>query len=121
MKILLVDDDSFLRDMYATKFKEGGHAVASAESGEKAIQQLEKETYDVILLDLVMPGLTGLELLKKIKDENLGGSPKCIVLSNQGEQKDIDEAMAAGAAGYIVKAEMIPSEVVSRVENLISP
>jgi DNA-binding response OmpR family regulator len=120
MKILLVDDDSFLRDMYATKFTEAGHAVEAAGSGEDAIAFLKENQVDVILLDMVMPRTTGLEVLKQIREQKLGGNPKCIVLSNQGEESDIKSATEAGAEGYIVKASMIPSEVVAKVEALNS-
>jgi DNA-binding response OmpR family regulator len=118
MKILMVDDDDFLRDMYATKFKESGHEVRVAKNGERALEDLVQEEFDVVLVDVVMPGITGVELLQKIKDGKLGGSPKCIVLSNQGEESDITAATSAGADGYIVKADMIPSEVVAKVESI---
>lgn len=120
MKILLVDDDAFLRDMYATKFGEHGHEVCVAETGEHALAELGKANYDVVLMDMVMPGMTGVELLKHIKAEKVGGDPICIVLSNQGEKEEIESAFAAGAKGYIIKAELIPSEVVAEVTKLVS-
>lgn len=120
MKILLVDDDAFLRDMYATKFTEKGHAIESAETAEMAITKLHDEEYDLVLTDSVMPGMTGVELLKRIQTEKLGGSPKCIMLSNQSEDTDRQSAKEAGAIGYIVKAELIPSEVVEEVLKLVS-
>lgn len=116
MKILLVDDDAFLRDMYATKFQEVGYEVTAAENGTEALRYLKDETYDVALLDMVMPGMSGVELLEQITE--VAPQTKCIVLSNQGEQTDIDAANRAGAIGYIVKAESIPSQVVSKVEAL---
>lgn len=119
MKILLVDDDSFLRDMYATKFTESGHEVDTAKSGEEALEKIRKSTYDVMLLDVVMPGISGIDLLKKTREEKKEQAPKCVVLSNQGEQSDVDMAKEAGAVGYIIKAEMIPSEVVAKVEGII--
>lgn len=119
MKILLVDDDSFVRDMYAVKFKEAGHTVESIGNPMQAIEYLKMNTVDVILLDMIMPGMTGVEVLAKITADKLGGTPKCIVLSNQGEESDIKAAQAAGAIGYIVKAEMIPSEVVHKVESVV--
>lgn len=118
MRILLVDDDAFLRDMYATKFTEGGHTVEAVGSGEDALAYLADKQVDVVLLDMVMPKVTGLELLQKIREGKLGGTPKCVVLSNQGEQTDIDGAKKAGADGYIIKATMIPSEVVQKVEEI---
>lgn len=120
MQILIVDDDALVRDMYATKFTEGGHTVETADTGERALVLLKEQTFDVVLMDMVMPGITGIELLTEIRKGSLGGSPKCIVLSNQSEESDQKAAKEAGAEGYIVKAEMIPSEVVTTVESIAS-
>jgi CheY-like chemotaxis protein len=120
MKILLVDDDAFLRDMYATKFTELGNTIDAAETAESAISKLRENEYDVVLLDMVMPGMTGVELLERIKSEKIGGDPLCIMLSNQSEEADKTAAMGAGAIGYIVKAELIPSEVVEAVQKLVA-
>lgn len=121
MKILLVDDDTFLRDMYATKFIECGHEVVSAENGVDALRVLENDhTFDLMLVDMIMPGLTGVELMGKLREVIPDLKTKFIVLSNQGQDQDIDEAMAVGAIGYIVKAQSVPSEVVKRVEELVT-
>ncbi len=119
MKILLVDDDAFLRDMYATKFSQNGDEVAAAEDGRTALAMLKETTFDVILMDMVMPGMTGLELLDTIKQENLNPDAKCIILSNQSESTDLEAAKAKGVDGYIVKAELIPSEVVKEVHKIV--
>ena len=120
MKILLVDDDAFLHDMGATKFGVEGYLVVVAKSGDQALATLKEEAdVDIVMLDMIMPGMTGIEMLKAINDLDLTKKPNCIVLSNQSESKDIDEAMKAGAVGYIVKAEMIPSDVVREVKKLI--
>ncbi|HEY0964686.1 MAG TPA: response regulator [Candidatus Paceibacterota bacterium] len=119
MKLLLVDDDAFLRDMYATKFVECGHEVDSADSAVVALGKLQQRTdFDVVLLDMVMPGMTGVDLIVAIKERFPDLKSKYIVLSNQGQSEDIQEAMDAGASGYIVKAELIPSDVVKKVETL---
>lgn len=115
MRILLVDDDAFLRDMYAVKFGELKYAVDVAENAENALAKLREQEYDAVLLDMIMPGMTGADLLKKIKAENIGGNPICIMLSNQSEEVDRTAALEAGAVGYIVKAERIPSELVEEV------
>lgn len=120
MKILLLDDDAFLRDMYATKFKESGYDVTVVENGEQALTELRKGGYEVMLLDMVMPGMTGLELLAKITEMKLDANLTRIVLSNQGGKEEVDAAYAAGAKGYIIKAELIPSEVVAEVTKLVS-
>ncbi|MCA9366812.1 response regulator [Candidatus Kaiserbacteria bacterium] len=120
MKILLVDDDAFLRDMYAKKFSDAGHTIDVAETGMMALQKFRQgEQYDVVLLDMVMPGIGGIDLMKEVFDLAGDHAPKCIVLSNQGQMEDIKAASAAGAAGYIIKAETIPSEVVHEVTTII--
>lgn len=116
MKLLLVDDDAFLRDMYAAKFTEVGDTVEVAKSGAEALRLIEHETFDAVVVDMVMPGITGADLVKAVVDKN----HTCIVLSNQGEQTDIDAATKAGAKGYIIKAESVPSEVVTKVHKLIA-
>lgn len=120
MKILLVDDDAFLRDMYATKFSELKFTIDVAETAENALAKLREQKYDVVLMDMIMPGMTGVDLLKQIKAEKIGGNPICIMLSNQSESSDREAALEAGAVGYIVKAELIPSEVVDEVLKFVS-
>lgn len=121
MKLLLVDDDAFLRDMYVTKFTEAGHTVSVAASAIEGLALLEAgDRFDVVLLDMVMPGMSGVAFLEKMQSVDGIEKTKRIVLSNQGEESDKDAATAAGACGYIVKAESIPSEVVKKVESLVS-
>lgn len=116
--VLIVDDDSFILDMYAVKFSEAGYTVDTARSVEEALVKLRGGAhFDTILLDMIMPMLTGLDLLKAIHTEALGGNPLCIVLSNQGEKADIEAAQELGADGYIIKANLIPSEVVRTVAD----
>lgn len=118
MNILLIDDDSFLRDMYATKFTQEGFSVSVARNGEEGAKIFEDEgPFDVVLLDMIMPGITGVELIEKLKMSPKAKDVDFIVLSNQGEESDIDTAKKVGAKGYIIKAETIPSEVVSRVKE----
>lgn len=120
-KLLLVDDDAFLRDMYAIKFKESGYDVHIAETASQALTQINQTPdFDVILLDMIMPGMTGIELIGEINDIATDMNACCIVLSNQGQETDIAAAKAAGAAGYIIKAEAIPSDVVAQVTTLLN-
>ena len=120
-KILIVDDDTFLLDMYAIKFGEAGYEVTTATSVEAALTLLrEGKLFEVVLLDMIMPQQTGLDLLRIINEEKLSHDPVRIVLSNQGEHADIEAAEALGSHGYIVKANMIPSEVVAKVKEIVS-
>lgn len=119
-RLYLVDDDHFLLDMYAVKFKAAGHEVTAFQNGEEVLTMLrEKPAPDAMLLDIVMPGMDGFEILDTIRKENLATTTKVIVLSNQGQETDIDRAKALGAAGYIIKASAIPSEVYAETIKII--
>lgn len=119
-KVLIVDDDRFLLNMYSIKFKKSGFEVDTALSGPDVLKKL-KDGYkpDIILLDLVMPVMDGCELLENIRKEKLVPDAIVIILSNQNQQSDIDRAKNLGVAGYIVKASSIPSEVVAEVIRVV--
>ncbi len=118
--ILIVDDDRFLIDMYSLKFKEEGFTVSSAQGGEEAISKLSTEAPDVVLLDLIMPGVDGLEVLRTVREKNLAKDTTFIVLSNQSQTDDIARAKELGANHYIVKASAVPSEVVAEVRKKLA-
>lgn len=119
-RIYLVDDDRFLLDMYAVKFRNAGHEVTAFQGGELALEALRKDPKpDAVLLDIVMPGIDGFEVLEAIKKENIAGTAKLIVLSNQGAESDLERATSLGANGYIIKASAIPSEVYSETIKII--
>lgn len=114
IKILLVDDDRFLLDMYTLKFKKSDISVDTAPGTVSALAKLrEGETPDIILLDIIMPTMDGLELLRIIRQEKLVPDATIIILSNQND--DMEKAKAIGIDGYIIKATSIPSEVVEKV------
>ncbi|MBI2409584.1 response regulator [Candidatus Kaiserbacteria bacterium] len=111
-RIYLVDDDRFLVDLYAVKFKNAGHDVSAFTGGEALLAELRKGSVpDAILLDLIMPGINGFEALETIRKEKLAQGAKIIVLSNQGQDSDIERAKRLAVDGYIIKASAIPSEV----------
>jgi two-component system alkaline phosphatase synthesis response regulator PhoP len=117
LKILLVDDDRFLLDMYLLKFKKSGLEIDTASNGISALEKIKSNSnYDMVLMDIIMPGMDGLELLKKIRDEKLLPHAVVIMLTNQAD--DEDKARALGVDGYIIKATMIPSEVVEKVLSI---
>lgn len=113
--ILLVDDDRFLLDMYSLKFKQCGCTVTAEPDPAKALELLRGGLKpDIILLDVIMPGMSGFDFLEAVRNEKLADTATIIVLSNQGQEEDIKRAMDLGAAGYIVKASAIPSEVLEK-------
>ncbi len=118
--VLVVDDDTFLLNMYSLKFKNQGIETSSIQNGKQVLDKLRNKEIspDVILLDIIMPDINGLEILEKMREENLADNTVIIMLTNQGNQHDIDKAKELGVAGYIVKATTIPSEVVSEVMEI---
>lgn len=120
-KVLIVDDDKFLLNMYAMKFQKSNYEVSTAGGGSEAITKL-KSGYepDVLILDVIMPGMDGLETLAEIKKQQLAPDAVVIILTNQGEPEDIDKAKHIGIQGYIVKATSIPSEVVEEVTKIVT-
>ena len=118
-KVLVVDDDQFLLNMYGVKFKKAGLDVNTALSGAAAISIL-REGYDpdILILDIVMPAMDGIELLNEIRKQKLAVRAVVIVLSNQGERSDIEKVKKLGVEGYIVKASTIPSEVLSEIMKI---
>ena len=115
-KILIVDDDVFLLDMYALKFSQNSFEVHTASGGGQAIEKLKGGLIpDIILMDIIMPGMDGFEMLKKINEEKLSEKSVKIILSNKGQKSDIEEGISLGASGYIVKANSTPAEVITQV------
>ncbi len=118
--VLLVDDDKFLLNMYALKFGNSGFVAETAENATIALQKLHDGlSPDIILADLVMPGMDGLEFIRRLKEEGLAKAARIVVLSNQGQTTEIEKAKELGIAGYIVKASTIPSEVVEEVQKML--
>src|SRR5665213_1801215 len=104
-KIFIIDDDSFLLDMYALKFSQSGFEVTTSLGSEDALAKLRGGFVpEIILLDIVMPVMDGFELLEKLKEENLVSAVPKIILSNRGAQSDVARGESLGASGYIVKA-----------------
>lgn len=117
--LFLVEDDAFLLDMYAQRFTQSGYRVVPKSNPVDALEHLRAgEKPGILVTDLVMPGIDGFQLLETIRKENLAPNVVIVVLSNLGEDEDIDRAVKLGALGYIVKATSTPSEVVSRVAQI---
>ncbi len=121
-RIFLVDDDRFLLDLYMVKFKNAGHEVTAFNSGAEFLDAIKKDPSlapNAVLLDIIMPGLGGFEVLEAVRKENLIPNAKLIVLSNQGLDADIEKAKQFKVDGYIVKASAIPSEVLTETMRII--
>ena len=119
-RIFIIDDDTFLLDMYAVKFRETGFDVEIALSGTNALEKIKNGlTPDAMLLDIVMPGMDGFELLKKIRAENLIPQTTVVILTNLGQKEDVERGMAFGVKDYVIKAHHTPSEVVAKIKEIL--
>lgn len=118
--ILIVEDEKTLNDAYTTILTKENYTVLSAHDGEEALTILKKSTPDVILLDLRMPNVDGIEFLKRYKVLTLSNKPHIIVFSNLDMQKEIDQAYELGANKYILKAWASPKELVRLVADAVA-
>ena len=114
-RILLAEDDRFLRKAAETALKRHGFTVLAAVDGEEALRMARADAPDLILLDLIMPKLQGFEVLRALKADAATAAIPVIVLSNLGQDSDVQQAMEAGAPGYIIKANLSLQELVERV------
>jgi len=118
-KILIVEDDKFLRELIAKKLSEGGFIVEEASDGEEGIRKIKEGRPDLILLDLILPSIDGFEVLEKIKEDLETKPIPVIVLSNLGQKEDIERGLKLGAFDYLVKAHFTPGEVIEKVRNAL--
>jgi len=118
-KILLIEDDPFLVDIYSSKIKKAGFLIEIAEDGEKGLQRAKEGKPDLVLLDIVLPKMDGWEVLEKIRqDENLKDL-KVVVLSNLGQKEEVEKGIALKATKYLIKAHYAPSDVIKEIEELL--
>ncbi len=117
--ILLVEDDIFVSDIYQTKLGQEGFQVLVAENGMEAVRKLEKSIPDLILLDIVMPYMDGMEVLRKIKEKKEWKDIPVVLLTNLSDKERVDEGMGLGASDYLIKSHFTPSEVVAKVRSLL--
>ncbi|MBI2620853.1 response regulator [candidate division WWE3 bacterium] len=118
-KILLIEDDLYIADLYETAFKKAGCEVTIAKDGEEAVGLQGAALYDLILLDIMLPKLTGLEVLREIKKSGgMNEATPVYLLTNLGEERITKEAYNLGASGYFLKAKYLPKQLVDEVETL---
>jgi CheY-like chemotaxis protein len=118
-QILLVEDDLFLVDIYTTKFKEMGFVLEVAQDGGEVMRKIAEKKIDLVLLDIVLPHIDGWEILKNIKEDPGLKDLKVVILSNLGQQSEIDKAFSLGATKYLIKAHYTPSEVVEEIKKIL--
>ncbi|MDP2951086.1 MAG: response regulator [bacterium] len=120
LKILTIEDDKFLRELIRRKLQEVGFEAVSASSGEEGLALVKAEKPNLILLDLIMPGMDGFTTLKELQKDPLLASIPVIILSNLGQQDDIDKAKQLGAVDFLVKAHFTPNEIVDKINQILN-
>lgn len=119
--VLVVEDDKFLRELFIRKLFSDGFKVENAIDAKGVFEILGRWKPDIILLDLILPGVDGFEILSRIKKDDTIKDIPVIVLSNLGQQEDIDRAMALGAKDFMVKANFTLDEIIARVRTILAP
>jgi len=115
----LVEDDAFLAGMYVTKLNLEGYDVHLASDGEKGLKLAKEELPSIILLDVILPKMSGFDVLKDLKAEAKTKDIPVILLTNLGQRDDVKKGLDLGAADYLIKAHFMPSEVVEKIKKLV--
>jgi DNA-binding response OmpR family regulator len=118
-KILLVEDDKFLRELMVRKLMSLNYDVIAAVDGEDGIQKIKSEKPDLVLLDLMLPGINGFEVLEMAKKDPETNKIPVIILSNLGQGEDIEKGLKLGAADFLVKAHFTPQEIVNKLKSIL--
>lgn len=119
-KILIIEDDDFLRSLAVTKLEKEGFTVFMAPDGQEGLAMAQKETPDLLILDLMLPVMSGFDVLEQLKAAEETKAMKVIVFSNLGEESDIKKCLDMGANDYLVKANFTLDELVDKIKTLIS-
>lgn len=118
-KILLVEDEDFIRELYVRQLTKEGFQVKSAVDGQSGLNMLKAEPFDLLLLDIMLPGMNGLQVLREFKTQNPNSQMITILLTNLGQEAVIKEGFELGAQAYLIKASYTPDQVVNEVKNAL--
>ena len=118
-KILIIEDDKFLRELIAQKLTKEGYEISEAVDGEKGVEAVKETKPDLVLLDLILPGIDGFEVLSRMKADPLLAEIPVIILSNLGQKDDIERGLKIGAVDYLIKAHFTPAEIIEKVNAVL--
>jgi len=118
-KLLVVEDDEFLSDMYRELLTDEGYDVDIARDGADGYSKASKGGYDLILLDIMLPKMDGLQILKNLQEEKVQNGP-VVLLTNLGQDSIVKDGLKSGAAGYLIKSSMTPDQVLHEVRVFLN-
>ncbi|OGE37298.1 hypothetical protein A3D79_02935 [Candidatus Daviesbacteria bacterium RIFCSPHIGHO2_02_FULL_39_8] len=119
-KVLLVEDEQFIRDLYTRELTKAGFQVIPASDGQAGLEQLKQDRFDLLLLDIMLPGINGLQLLREYRTQNPNSTMVTILLTNLGQEAVIKEGFELGAQAYLIKASYTPEQVVNEIKSVLS-
>ena len=117
--ILIIEDDKFLRELITKKLLKEGYETSGAVDGEEGIKKVKEEKPDLVLLDLILPGIDGFEVLSKMKDDPGLSLIPVIILSNLGQKDDVERGFKLGAIDYLIKAHFTPGEIIEKIKTAL--
>ncbi len=115
-KILIIEDDKFLRELITQKLVKEDFEISEAVDGEEGIKKIKEEKPDLVLLDLILPGIDGFEVLSRMKKESTLAPIPVIILSNLGQKDDVEKGLKMGAVDYLIKAHFTPGEIIDKIK-----
>ena len=118
-KILLVEDDPFIVDIYASQLKGQGYAVDTANTGELALEKIKQNCPDLLLLDLILPGMDGWEVLKSLRQDPRTKALKVFIISNLNQKENADNITNLGVTKYFLKIQTTPEDISNAVKEAI--
>jgi len=118
-QILLVEDDQMVRELYAEILRDAGYKVYEAVNGEDGLRMAGERSYDLVLLDIMLPKLDGLAVLKGIKENEATKQLPVVLLTNLGRESIIKEGFTLGADGYLIKSEYNPEELLAEIDKFL--
>ncbi len=118
-KILIVEDDKFLRELISQKLVKEGYDIVEAVDGEEGVKKVKEDKPDLVLLDLILPGADGFEVLSRVKSDPLLVPIPIIILSNLGQKDDIEKGLKLGAVDYLIKAHFTPAEIIEKIKIIL--
>ena len=118
-KILIVEDDMFLSELVSVRFQKEGLHFSVKTDGETALEEARNVHPNLIILDILLPGIDGYEVLKRLKEDKELSNIPVLIISNLGRKDEIDKARDLGAVGFLVKARADLDDIVAKVRGLL--
>ncbi|MFA6422704.1 MAG: response regulator [Candidatus Buchananbacteria bacterium] len=118
LKVLLVEDDQMILDMYRLRFEEEGYDILVTEKGSEAIELAGKEKPDIILLDVILPEIDGFSVLQTLKADMSTKDIPILLLTNLGQESDKEKGMTLGASDYFIKSRHTPTDVLKKIQEI---